>query len=64
VGVPNHPPTHIPSTFDEATAKKMIGERVPGSVIKKPCDPYEFLSKTTFLQGNLSFFFAQLHQFI
>ena len=37
----------IPSTFDEATAKQMIGERVPGSVVKKPCDPYEFVSKTT-----------------
>jgi len=37
----------IPSTFDEATAKSMIGERVPGSVQRKSCDPYEFTSKTT-----------------
>jgi hypothetical protein len=37
----------IPSTFDEATAKQMIGERVPGSVQRKSCDPYEFTSKTT-----------------
>jgi hypothetical protein len=25
----------------------MFGERVSGSVVKKPCDPYGFLSKTT-----------------
>ncbi|HOS45059.1 MAG TPA: hypothetical protein PLQ69_01095 [Paludibacter sp.] len=39
--------TSVPSTFDEATAKSMIGERVPGSVQRKSCDPYEFTSKTT-----------------
>ena len=37
----------IPSTFDEATAKMMIGERVPGSVQKKQCEPYEWINKTT-----------------
>lgn len=37
----------IPSTFDEATAKQMIGEKVPGSLQRKSCDPYEFTSKTT-----------------
>ena len=39
--------TSIPSTFDEATAKSMIGERVPGSVQKKSCEPYEWINKTT-----------------
>ena len=37
----------IPSTFDENTAKFFIGEKVPGSVVKKQCKPYEFTSKTT-----------------
>lgn len=37
----------IPSTFDENTAKAMIGEKVPGSVQKKPCEPYEFTNKET-----------------
>jgi hypothetical protein len=37
----------IPSTFDEATAKMMIGERVPGSVQKKSCEPYDFVNKET-----------------
>jgi hypothetical protein len=35
----------IPFTFDEATAKAFIGERVTGSVVKKPCEPYEFASR-------------------
>ena len=37
----------IPSTFDEATAKEMVGEKVPGSVQKKSCEPYEFVAKDT-----------------
>jgi len=37
----------VPSTFDEFTAKSMIGERVPGSVVKKPCETYEWVNKTT-----------------
>ena len=37
----------IPSTFNESTAKQMIGERVPGSFQRKQCEPYEFTSKTT-----------------
>jgi hypothetical protein len=37
----------IPSTFDENTAKSMIGERVPGSVQKKQCETYEWTNKTT-----------------
>ena len=37
----------IPSTFDEDTAKKMIGEKIAGSVQKKACDPYTFVAKQT-----------------
>jgi len=37
----------IPSTFDEATAKGMIGEKIPGSVQKTSCEPYDFLNKET-----------------
>ena len=37
----------IPSTFDEATAKAMVGEKVPGTVQKKQCEPYEFTNKET-----------------
>lgn len=37
----------IPSTFDEATGKEMIGEKIAGSVQKKACEPYEFKVKET-----------------
>ena len=37
----------IPSTFDEATAKAMIGESIPGSVVKMQCDAYEWTNKET-----------------
>jgi hypothetical protein len=37
----------IPCTFDEATAKAMLGEKVPGTVQKKQCEPYEFTNKET-----------------
>ena len=37
----------IPSTFDEGTAKGMIGERIPGSIQKKSCEPYDFVNKET-----------------
>ncbi len=35
----------IPSTFDADTAKGFIGERMPGSVQRKECEPYEFIVK-------------------
>jgi len=37
----------IPSTFDEETAKAMIGEKVPGSVQRKSCEAYEWTNKET-----------------
>lgn len=37
----------IPSTFDEATAKSFIGERMPGSVQKMSCPSYQWVNKQT-----------------
>jgi len=37
----------IPATFDEVTAKTMVGERITGSVQKKSCEPYSFVVKET-----------------
>jgi len=37
----------IPSTFDEATAKSFIGERLPGSVQRMSCESYEWTNKET-----------------
>ncbi len=39
--------TSIPSTFDEATAKGFIGEKLPGSVQRMSCDAYEWVNKDT-----------------
>ena len=30
------------STFDELTAKTMVGKQMPGSIIRTPCDPYDY----------------------
>ena len=32
----------ISSTFDEVTASAMIGEEIPGSIIKQEVEPYEY----------------------
>lgn len=37
----------IPSTFNESTAKLMVGERVPGSVQKLSCEPYQWTNRET-----------------
>ena len=39
--------TSVTSTFDEATCKELIGEKIPGSVQKVECDPYEMTIKDT-----------------
>ena len=37
----------IPSTFSELIAQKMIGQELPGEIVKQKCDPYEFANKQT-----------------
>ncbi len=37
----------VPSTFDIETAKGMIGEKIPGSIVKTSCEPYDFVNKET-----------------
>ena len=32
----------IPSTFDEQTCKSVLGEKLTGSIQKKPCEPFEY----------------------
>ncbi|WP_179009618.1 hypothetical protein [Winogradskyella forsetii] len=39
--------TSIPSTFDEATCKALVGSEVPGEIVKKPCKPYSYTIKET-----------------
>lgn len=33
---------NIPCTFDEATAKNMLGKQMPGTIAKMQCDPYDY----------------------
>jgi hypothetical protein len=35
----------IPSTFDEQTCKSLIGEKIPGTIQKQTCEPFEFTDK-------------------
>ena len=37
----------IPCTFDESTAKRMIGKHLKGEIQKVPCDEYDYTSKQT-----------------
>lgn len=33
---------NLPTTFDEATCKSLIGEEIPGSIVKVEVEPYEY----------------------
>lgn len=37
----------IPSTFDEAVCQSLIGQELPGKVVKVETEPYEFTIKET-----------------
>ena len=37
----------ITSTFDEATAALMVGKQIPGAIVKKKCDPYDYTVHST-----------------
>ena len=37
----------ITSTFDDAACQNLIGQKIPGSVQKVTCDPYDFTVKET-----------------
>jgi len=39
--------TSIPSTFDEAGCKMLIGNEIPGNIEKVPCDTYEYVNQGT-----------------
>ena len=32
----------MPCTFDEKTAKALIGTTLPGTVVKEACEPYDY----------------------
>lgn len=38
---------NIVASFNEETAKLMVGKQLPGAIIKKDCEPYEYVVKST-----------------
>jgi len=38
---------YIPSSFDEQNCKALIGQKLPGSIAKKSCDPFRYADKNT-----------------
>jgi hypothetical protein len=37
----------IPCTFDEATAKRMIGLTLEGEIVRENCEPYTYINPRT-----------------
>lgn len=37
----------ISSTFDEQTAKEMVGRKIPGEIVRTQCDPYDYTIEET-----------------
>ena len=38
---------YVPSTFDEQTCESMLGQKLPGKIVRKPCEPFRHLDKNT-----------------
>jgi hypothetical protein len=38
---------NVPSTFNEQVAKSIIGQKIPGEIIRVQCEPYEWTNKNT-----------------
>ncbi|NLR58160.1 hypothetical protein HGH93_08630 [Chitinophaga polysaccharea] len=38
---------NIPSTFDESTAKMLLGTQMPGTIERIDCDPYDYTVQQT-----------------
>ena len=39
------PKCRVSCTFDEQTARSLIGEQMPGKIVKEECDPYEYVTE-------------------
>jgi hypothetical protein len=37
----------LASTFTEETCKELVGQKIPGSIQRVPCEPYEFTVAAT-----------------
>lgn len=50
--------SNIVASFDEDTAKLMVGKQLPGNIIKKECEPYEYTVKATGKKKTLTHTFV------
>ena len=39
--------TTVPSTFNESTCKSLVGEKIPGVIVREACEPYSYTVKET-----------------
>lgn len=39
--------TTIASTFDETTCQSLVGEKIPGQIVKEICEPYSYTIQDT-----------------
>ena len=37
----------VPSTFDTTVAKSLVGQQLPGEIVKVICQPYEYINQRT-----------------
>jgi len=37
----------VSSTFDELTAQRLVGQQMPGTIQRVPCEPYDFIIQET-----------------
>ena len=45
----------ITSTFDEQTAKLLVGKQLPGAIIKEDCEPFDYTIPETGEEISLSY---------
>ena len=53
---------YIPTTFDEEACKDLIGQSMPGRIIKEECAPYDYTIKDTGEIIQLDFQYVYIDQ--
>jgi hypothetical protein len=48
----------LPCSFNEETARDLIGSTMPGTIVKEPCEPYSFINSVTNEEVTVSFRYA------
>jgi len=51
----------MPTTFDEESCQELIGETLPGSIIKVECDPYSYVIEQTGEEITLNYSYTYIN---